>query len=183
MYNDRKTAHMAAYLLAKTEGRTSHLKLMKLLYLSDRESMRLYGFSITGDSFVSMPHGPVLSMTLDLMNGYSPSASGEWEQLINAIKDHELSLAEPVDIDTLDELSKADTGVLDSVWKQFGHLDQWQLRDYTHNLKEWADPDGSSKPISLGSVFDAVGVSAIKAEEMIARVKEQDKVDRVFASL
>ena len=34
-----------------------HLKLMKLMYLADREAVRTCGFPITGDRFVSMPQG------------------------------------------------------------------------------------------------------------------------------
>jgi len=47
----------------------NYLKLMKLLYLADRESMRRNGRPISGDRYVSMDHGPVLSQTLNLING------------------------------------------------------------------------------------------------------------------
>ncbi len=39
MFCEEKVAQMAAYLLQKRGGKMSYLKLMKLLYLSDRESM------------------------------------------------------------------------------------------------------------------------------------------------
>ena len=82
--NERKVSQMAAYFLYKRGGRMSHLKLMKLLYLADRESLRLYGLSMTGDCLVSMPHGPVLSMTLNLMDGDVESGPNGWESLISA---------------------------------------------------------------------------------------------------
>lgn len=90
----------------------SHLKLMKLLYLADRESLRLHGLSMTGDCLVSMPHGPVLSMTLNLMDGDVESGPNGWEDMITAKENHELSLKTELQ---LDEFSKADTNVLESI--------------------------------------------------------------------
>ncbi|HTH08426.1 MAG TPA: Panacea domain-containing protein, partial [Acidovorax sp.] len=62
-FNERKAAQAAACLLHKAGGSLSVLKLMKLMYLAERRSLKKYGDTITGDAFVSMPHGPVLSMT------------------------------------------------------------------------------------------------------------------------
>ena len=86
----------------------SHLKLMKLLYLADRESMRLYGEPISQDRMVSMPHGPVLSQTYDLMSGCSPSSEDGWESWIADIQDHQVKLRREVNTDDLLYLSDAD---------------------------------------------------------------------------
>ena len=72
MFKEVKTAQVAAFFLAKAPGhRMPHLKLMKLLYLADRESMRETGYPMSWDRLVSMPHGPVLSTTLNLINSVS----------------------------------------------------------------------------------------------------------------
>ena len=68
MFNERKTTQMAAYFISHEGGEISKLKLIKLLYLAERESLRQHGRVMTGDRFVAMPYGPVLSMTLDLAN-------------------------------------------------------------------------------------------------------------------
>jgi hypothetical protein len=39
------------------------IKLIKLMYLAERLSLQRYGEPLTGDRLVSMPDGPVLSMT------------------------------------------------------------------------------------------------------------------------
>lgn len=52
MFNQRKVAQMAAFLLDHGKGRMSYLKLMKLLYLADRESMRRHGEAISGDRYL-----------------------------------------------------------------------------------------------------------------------------------
>ena len=92
-----------------------HLKLMKLLYLADREAVRNFGLPISGDKMVSMPHGPVLSMTLNLMDGDVESCPGGWEAWISDKENHELSLRQPLNPEDLDELAPAELEVLRSV--------------------------------------------------------------------
>lgn len=182
--NERKVTQMAAYFLHKRGGRMSHLKLMKLLYLADRESLRLYGFSISGDCLVSMPHGPVLSMTLNLMDGDIESRLDGWESLIATKENHELALKTELQADTLDELSKADTDVLEIIWQQFGKLSRWQIRDYTHHhCPEWEDPHGSSNPIRYEKLFQALGRPADEAQRLAEQIAEQQHIDGLFAAL
>lgn len=183
-FNEPKVSQMAAYFLCKRGGLMSHLKLMKLLYLADRECLRLYGFSMTGDYLVSMPHGPVLSMTLNLMDGDVESCENGWEHFISAKENHELSLKENVDLNLLDELSAADLQILESAWKKFGSMNRWEIRDYTHKFcAEWEDPHGSSKPIKFEKLFQSVGISPDNAERLAAQLEEQQHIDELFAEL
>jgi len=46
-----------------------HLKLMKMMYMSDRRSLEQIETTITGDSYVSMKYGLVLSNVYDLIGG------------------------------------------------------------------------------------------------------------------
>jgi len=184
MFNERKVAQMAAFLLGKGGNRMPHLKLMKLLYLADRESMGRFGAPISGDRIVAMPHGPVLSMTLNLMDGDVESSPGGWDGLISDKENHELSLKRAATPDDLDELSQADIDVLEAVWKQFGHMDKWAIRDYTHDhCPEWTDPNGSSVPIPYEKVFRALGRPEDEARELGARIEAERALDKIFATL
>lgn len=185
MLNERKMAQMAAFFLAKTPGkRMPYLKLMKLLYLSDREAMRTHGRPMTGDRLVSMPHGPVLSQTLDLMAGHTESRTGAWEEWVADQEAYELSLRRsPADV-PLDELSAADRDVLNLVWQRFGAMGKWQIRDWTHtHCPEWQDPQGSSLPISYGALAQALGFDAEAGEALAGQIAEDEAIDRLFASL
>ena len=82
MFNERRVAQMAAYLLDHARTRMKYLKLMKLLYLADRESMKRHGHPISGDRYVSMDHGPVLSNTLNLINGAVKFQEHGWDYWI-----------------------------------------------------------------------------------------------------
>jgi uncharacterized phage-associated protein len=185
MFNERKVAQVAAYFLRQVPGRRmAHLKLMKLLYLSDREAIRTFSWPVLGDRLVSMPHGPVLSQTLDLMDGNVESQAGGWEHWISDKEDHEVSLRDDRESTLLDELSPAETDVLEAVWAQFGGMSKWEIRDWTHeHCAEWQDPRGSSLPITYESLARAVGFDKSAATELAARIQAEQEIDRLFESL
>lgn len=187
MFNERKAAQVAAWFLKQSGGRMSHLKLIKLMYLAERESLRRHGVTITGDKFVAMEHGPVLSTTLDCINGYKrPSAEG-WEAWISDRAGHAVELRNPnVVRDALDEVSDAEVEVLAAVWGQFGTWDQWKLVDYLHDPKtcpEWIDPKGSSTPINFLAVLQGVGYTHADAARLAGEIEEHNGIDRLFATL
>ncbi len=64
-----KAAQAAAVLLKRAGGSMDKYIFIKMLYIADRESMGRWGEPITGDSAVSMEHGPVLSTIYDLTKG------------------------------------------------------------------------------------------------------------------
>ena len=184
MFNERKAAQIATWFLRQAGGIMRHLKLIKLMYLAERQALRDYGFTLTGDQVVAMPHGPVLSMTLNFINGDIESIDDGWEAWISDRANHEVALRDrPQDQAALDELSVAELEILDRVWNEFGHMNQWQLRDYTHmHCPEWTDPDGSSMPIPLHRIFVALGKTQDEAKRLEAQVAEQRHIDHVFAS-
>lgn len=181
--NERKVAEMAAFFLLKTKDRSmDYLKLMKLLYLSDRNSFRQHGFSISEDEMFSMEKGPVLSHTWNLMKGSCPYAPKGWSSLISPIEEFQVSLLDSgINVDGLLELSRSDEEIMDSVWKEFGHLNYKKLVDYTHNLPEWEDPGKSSHPITLDTLFKALDFSDTQAGELKKQIAEQRAIDKFFS--
>ncbi len=181
MMHEKKTAQAAALFLLKAGGPMPHLKLMKLLYIADRESYRLRGSPITGDAMVSMPHGPVLSRTLDLMKGEADPASAGWSNYVCRVNQHAVALAHGVTKETfLGELSQAEYGIIDDVWQWYGGMSQWELRDLTHTFPEWEDPHGSSKPIERYTLFRAVGMTHKQAKASVEQCEEFDAIDAAF---
>lgn len=179
MFKERKAAQMAAFLLDRAGGKLNVLKLTKLLYLAERESMGVRGVPISGDSMVSMPQGPVLSKTLDLTNGNVISAA--WESLIEDREHHDIRLRHPVTRDDFGDMSDSALRILDSVWSQFGDMDQWELVRYTHDkCAEWEDPNGSSLPIPAKRVFAAVGKSQEVADFLAKELKAQHHFDTLL---
>lgn len=187
LYSDKRAAQVAAFFLYKAGGPLSILKLMKLMYLAERLSFKRYGVSITHDSFVSMPHGPVLSMTLNHVNGLLESSPGGWDEWISDRADRELSLKDKSMIRSPEQdllyLSETDLEVLEDTWNEFGHQSASWLRNYTHdknNCPEWEDPHGSSRPISFESLFSALGFSEAKAQAVIENLTAQENLNSAF---
>jgi len=155
------------------------LKLMKLLYLAERESLRVYGEPISGDKLVSMQHGPVLSRTLNLMNGWDDQTQGGWSEWVEDRSGHELALRDPSMIRTPQQdllaLSDGDLEVLEAIWVRFGHMGQFALVEYTHSsaCSEWEDPQGSSYPIPLDRVLHAVGYQGPAIRAVREHLNEQ----------
>lgn len=185
MYSPNKVAQMAAFFGQKQGGVINVLKLTKLLYLADRESLAKYGRPISYDRLVSMDHGPVLSRTLDLINGFSNSpGAAKWEEWISTRSDHDVGVKREFSREDLDELSTADLEVLEVVWRKFGKMDQWTLRDWTHkNCAEWTDPNGSSLQIDEVKLLQSVGVSSERTQAFADGIKMERELDALLARL
>ncbi len=155
-YREDRATQLAARLLARHGGTMNVLKLIKLMYLADRTALVKHGRPITYDSFYSLPHGPVLSLTLSRLNDQpDPDEPSYWHQYISERKDHEVRLTSDA---PNDQLSDAEEAIIDAVDQKFGALDQYQLRDWCHtHLPEWRDPQGSSMPIPIRDVLAAEG--------------------------
>lgn len=179
MFTARKAGQMSAYFARRQGGKINVLKLMKLLYLADRESMALYGAPISFDQFVSMDHGPVLTRVLNLINGtYHERVLADWEQWMSQRAHYDVACNREFDREDLDCLSKADLDVLDDIWNRFGHMNQWELVEYTHDLAEWQNPHGSSIPIEELTIFNALGIHGEEAEALAAEIHLQRELDQ-----
>lgn len=183
MYCEKKAAQVAAFLLFRAGGTLKILKLMKLMYLAERESFAKYGEPMIGDRLVSMEHGPVLSSTLDHMNNFVESEPGGWEAWISDRDDHFVGLRETGDPTTrLTQLSDADIEILGEIWAKYGHYTGSQLRNLTHKIcAEWEDPESSSLPIPYTRVLRCVGFEPEVAAELNQRIKDQRRLEEILA--
>ena len=172
---------MAAFFLARREAPMAHIKLMKLLYLADRLSMERYDAPMSDDSQCNMKNGPILSATLDLMNGTRSSCA--WSAFISPIKNNEVALQRDFAWDELDELSRADIAILDEVFATFGHLKRWELVDYVHTLPEWENPGISSKQIDAEMTFKSFGLTKVQAHEKVAMLRNRKLLGQKLAEM
>lgn len=174
-FDERKATQMASWLLEKTNGRMKYLKIIKLIYIADREAIRRWGQPLTGDSYYSLPHGPVVSRIQDLITDDPTfSESTYWNDFISRDNyDVVLTVRPPYD-----RLSDAEIELLQEIFDTYGQMSRWQLKDLTHKFLEWQDPNGSSRPISYQEILKAVGKEA-EAEELAREIE----ADNFFLSL
>lgn len=187
LFNEKKAAQVAAFFLIQAKTPLEILKLTKLMYLAERGSFEMYGEGLTGDRLVSMPHGPVLSITRNFMNGELTPSPGGWDAWIADRAERKLSLTDSkshAEIEDLLELSDSDIEVLESVWQQFGNMKAWQLREYTHDhCSEWQDPDGSSIAIKPQELFNALKFSSEQSEAYLERMRQQAAINAAHSTL
>ena len=184
-FNARKAAQVIAFLIGRNGNSAINiLKAIKLVYLADRQSFKKFGFPILDETRVSMPQGPVNSVTYSHVNGeYDLEVCG-WSEILEDRANHLIGSKKRVEVDDLDELSDADIECLNEVWAEFGYMDQWQLVAYTHdrnNIPEWEDPHGSSLPIPVERILTALRFP--DADKQASAVEEQRNLEKVFQSL
>jgi uncharacterized phage-associated protein len=171
-FDEAKTTQAAAFLLKKNDGKMNYMKLIKLLYLADREALSLWERPLTGDSYVSMDNGPVLSNVLDKINyGKTPSAKSYWHKYISNPSSYNVSLKQEPEFD---ELNKQERELLTAIFKEYKTFDQWEMVDICHKiLQEWQNPKGTSIPIRIEDIFKALNkteMETITTEEEVANL-------------
>ncbi len=152
----------------------SYMKLIKLLYLADREALLRWGRPVSTDCYVSMGRGPVLSQALNLINeGSGPGVDGPWSKLISPPENRDVRLL--VENPPKGELSKAEEELIDEIFRLFGHMDTWKLVEHLQTLPEWTDPGGSALLISYGAIlsYGSILGAGGKSEEEIAEIEQE----------
>ncbi len=182
IFSEQKVAQMAAFFLTRRNGPMSHMKLMKLLYLADRENMARFDVPMSDDFQCNMKNGPVLSSTLNLMNGNIHHEA--WSALISPISNYEVTLLKTVhDWDELDELSKSDLSILEYVFQSHGKKKRWDIVEYTHELPEWKHPGNSSVPIDQVLTFKAFGCSDDVAQQKATQIQLHMQLGRKLSEM
>ena len=128
-YDRRRAVQAVLWLLKDHGGAMDKLKLVKLVFLADREHLTKYGRPIVGGTYCAMPLGPVSSELLDDLNESTPTEEFPLELRGNRV------LAK----DALDEdwLSESDVEVLGHVNAEYGGWDTFRLSDMTHKLQAY----------------------------------------------
>ncbi|MGA2231700.1 MAG: Panacea domain-containing protein [Tepidisphaeraceae bacterium] len=160
-FNLAKTIQASAVLLkGEPTHRMSRLRLLKLLYIADRESLTERARPITGDRPVAMDHGPVLTNTYGLIKGEDYLAP-EWEKYVVREGRDAVLASDP----GVGDLSRYEIAKLRDVTRKFQDRDDWDVAEFTHTFAEWIrnkPAPGSSKPIPIEDVLDATGLLGLK---------------------
>ena len=179
-FGTRKVIEAAGLLLrCRANRRMSYLRLLKLLYIADRESLGETGRPIIGTRPVAMDHGPVHSEVLDWING-KRRGSEEWARFIGIADTHYLVLTtDPGQL----TLSQYEVDKLQEVCRRYEGLTRFQLADLTHDFWEWQKnfSEGTSKRIPLADIVEAVGRKADQ-DEIGREAVRQTRLRRFFGA-
>lgn len=137
---ERQAAQVAAAFIIRAGKAVGVVKLIKLMYLAEREAMKRFVFPIVLDDIYAMQMGMALSRTYNLMQGREGTPSdGEWGRHI-VRTNRGLNIRRGVSSTTLGGLSRNDLKVIDDVWAKYGSLNTDELvHEVHHGLAEWID--------------------------------------------
>jgi uncharacterized phage-associated protein len=119
-FRSRKAAQAAAYFACKSRSKSDKMKLIKLLYLIERESIKQRGRPMLFDEFYSMKDGPICSDALNGINGELDKPI--WNKYLIKVDNKTIKPTKTFSDSDLDEISKSDLEILAHVWTQFGHM-------------------------------------------------------------
>jgi len=157
-----------------------YIKLIKSMYLADREAILRWGAPITRDRYVSMDSGPVLSRVLNLIT--DDRRKPVWPEFISApLGEYEVRLLKDAPTDAL---SRAEEKLLDEIYQMHGYRNRWELiENGLHKLPEWQNPNKSAIPISNRDMLKAEGKSDIRdvLRELHSFASGEEKLARVYA--
>jgi uncharacterized phage-associated protein len=176
-FHVQKTIQAVAFLLRRERGRRmNYMRLLKILYLAEREILKESSMPLTGSRVIAMQRGPVLEDVLDLIRG-THIAVQEWSAFIQTDHFHLEMIADP----GIGLLSKFVSCKLEEIAKKYEDCDEWAMVEVTHELPEWKrnDPGESSKEIPLAHILEAVGRGA-DLEKIVSRAREGDQASDFF---
>ncbi len=171
-----KTTQAAAHLLDLEEKVMDRMRLLKLLYIVDRELLAAKGRTLTGDRAVAMNYGPVLSHTYNLVKGDEQSPD-DWNKYIRTVNKKVVLMGDP----GRGELSKREIDKLEEVSNRFSKISTSGLSAYTHEFSEWAK---NFKPDTSRLIPWTDALASVVSEDKIAafeqKLVEQEVIDSIF---
>lgn len=156
--NQLKAIQTVAFLL-KQKHKTmtdNYMRLLKLLYIADRESLKEKGRPITGDRFIAMKKGPTLSRLLDLAKQRSYNSS-TWDKYIE-LNGFEITLVQDPGND---KLCRYEVDKLKDIWQRYQGCGEFDVAEITEEFPEWIqnkpEPPQKVNNIALIDVLEALG--------------------------
>ena len=179
-FSTQKTIQAVGVLLRLAKGRIARLRLLKLLYIADRESLREFRRPIIGSRTVAMRNGPLHSEVYNLIVG-EHIREPLWSEYIQR-DGYEVALSKDPG---LSELSAAEVRALTRTFENYATTDEWDLVEITHGFPEWDEnyPDKSadtSRTIPFPDLIRAVGLAA-EEQAILQDAQEEFEVSQILA--
>ena len=175
--HEKKLTQAAARLIQKSGGPVDYLRISKLIYLADRESISKRGVPIVGGRYFSMRKGPTISEFMDFVG--TRSAPG-WRRMISSRYGHEIRLAGAPEFGAL---SASELEILDEVVSRHAKRTTEELVKWCHdNCPEYEEVEHARrKPITVESILRAAGKGAAAVRNTVERAEATEELDELLA--
>jgi uncharacterized phage-associated protein len=155
------------------------MRMLKLLYIADRESLAETGRPIIGTRPVAMDYGPVHSKVLNLVKGTDYDAP-MWSEFITK-NGYSIELKDDPGVLSL---SRYEIAKLAEVQTRYREADDFELSNITHGFPEWLrrHRDGTSVTITIEDMIEAVGRDKDR-DEILEDAKQTRELDRLLGAM
>ena len=170
--NEQLAAEMAAAFILEAKRPLGQLKLIKLMYLAEREAICRFLLPIVDDELVALANGMAMSNTARLV---SKGADGDshWSRLIVRKPGGTRGVRKHVSRHRLTSLTGDDRDVIQTVVELHGNKSQDQLvQDVHHQLPEWIRPwhnperQGQAVPVPLSELYQTLHPDMTEAQAL-----------------
>ena len=150
------------------------MRLLKLLYISNRVSLKETGDPVVDDNIFAMKDGPVLSCVYDLIKGTHRNSDfqSKWNQHFIVVDKIQVQMI--CDPGT-GHLSDYDVGVLEEQANRHQSMEDYELSAITHSFLEWRrvwDAGANSRRIQERDLLEGIGYSLDEADIIIKESKK-----------
>lgn len=175
--NAKKATHAVARLLEKSGAPVDYLRISKLIYLSDRESLKLRGVPIVGGHYYSMHKGPMIGEVMDFVGERN---APDWRHFISPRYGSEIRLQAKSQAGSL---SASELNILDGVVEQHSSRTTEELVQWCHkNCSEYEEvPRGQRKTIKVEAILESVGKSQKAIRNIVREAESLAKLDALMA--
>jgi hypothetical protein len=173
----KKSTQAVARLIEKSGGPIDYLRISKLIYLADRQSILERGIPIVGGRYFSMRKGPTIS---EVMNFVNRRSAPQWKETISPRFGNEVRLISKAP--EYGSLSESEFEILDKTVVAHSRRTTDELVDWCHkNCPEYEDvPPSQRKPIEVESILKGANRSANKIQKVIQEAKELEELDALL---
>jgi uncharacterized phage-associated protein len=136
-FQHKKATQALNYFARLEGGSVNKMKALKLIFFADRYHLRKYGRPITNGEYWAMDRGPVNSGVKDIaeMSGFLGQEECSYaSRFIEPDGKYDVKSLASVESRVF---SETDLESLKFSWETFGHLNQFELADITHEYPEW----------------------------------------------
>lgn len=168
LYDEVKATQVGTMLLDLNNNEMDYLKFNKLLYNIERESINRWTRPLIFDDLYSLPHGQVVSKTLDRTKPENQGVETFWrEHIVNSGNNVRL-----IKDTKTDKLSEAEINLIKEMFLKYKGQTPEQMVAEHHNrnlFPEWENPGSSSKKTTYDVLLKALG----KTDEQIQDFKTE----------
>jgi len=175
--NERKATDAIARLIERSGKDVDYLRVVKLIYLADRESILKRGIPIVGGKYFSMWMGPVISEVMDFVKQRN---APHWKEVISPLHGNALNLVGGTHYDSL---TSSEIEILDFIVERFSALSTEDLVEWCHeNCPEYEKvaPKGR-KPIAIETMLKAERKRPETIAKLVARARELTELNAILA--